>query len=415
MSSHSSIKRKIFGWLVVFSFVFSGLFALLILAYSWMVEDNIFNRMLAQEAQYLEQQFTEFGIWAEPRFPSMTLYSSWDALPEEIQQQRALTPTRIEFESSAGETLHVREIVLGTNTRVLVADVSSYEVSPDYLPVVVPWIMGAVLVVCVLAGLIAWYLAAQIISPIQYLAARVQQARAGGLLSYDRHFKNDEIGYLASVIESDFNRLQQALKREADFTRDVSHELRTPTAVLKMRVERLLDQHPLSNDDSLALRRSLQHIEQTLDVLLALSRDESFITESAGLLESIETAVINHSGLARVEAFDLKIDVPAGVRVGLNAHLFTLLMNNVLDNALTHGSKNAMSIYLDGETLCFRNPSNELVESDALKPGVRGPSSSGMGQGLHLIRRICDALGWRVAVRQDDGFEVRVELSVARK
>ncbi|NVK10666.1 MAG: HAMP domain-containing histidine kinase [Gammaproteobacteria bacterium] len=415
MSSHSSIKRKIFGWLVVFSFVFSGLFALLILAYSWMVEDNIFNRMLAQEAQYLEQQFTEFGIWAEPRFPSMTLYSSWDALPEEIRQQRALTPTRIEFESSAGETLHVREIVLGTNTRVLVADVSSYEVSPDYLPVVVPWIMGAVLVVCVLAGLIAWYLAAQIISPIQYLAARVQQARAGGLLSYDRHFKNDEIGYLASVIESDFNRLQQALKREADFTRDVSHELRTPTAVLKMRVERLLDQHPLSNDDSLALRRSLQHIEQTLDVLLALSRDESFITESAGLLESIETAVINHSGLARVEAFDLKIDVPAGVRVGLNAHLFTLLMNNVLDNALTHGSKNAMSIYLDGETLCFRNPSNELVESDALKPGVRGPSSSGMGQGLHLIRRICDALGWRVAVRQDDGFEVRVELSVARK
>lgn len=415
MSSHSSIKRKIFGWLVVFSFVFSGLFALLILAYSWMVEDNIFNRMLAQEAQYLEQQFTESGTWAEPRFPSMTLYSSWDALPEEIRQQRALTPTRIEFESSAGETLHVREIVLGTNTRVLVADVSSYQVSPDYLPVVVPWIMGAVLVVCVLAGLIAWYLAAQIISPIQYLAARVQQARAGGLLSYDRHFKNDEIGYLASVIESDFNRLQQALKREADFTRDVSHELRTPTAVLKMRVERLLDQHPLSNDDSLALRRSLQHIEQTLDVLLALSRDESFITESAGLLESIETAVINHTGLARVEAFDLKIDVPAGVRVGLNAHLFTLLMNNVLDNALTHGSKNAMSIYLDGETLCFRNPSNELVESDALKPGVRGPSSSGMGQGLHLIRRICNALGWRVAVRQDDGFEVRVELSGARK
>lgn len=413
MNKSGSIKSRIRGLLVIFTMILSLLLVLLMLAYSWLVEDNIFNRMVLDETRYLEQHFQATGELASARYPFMTLYSGWSELPESVQLLHQQSPERVEFPLPNRGTIHTRSVQLGQQSWLLVANVSAYEVSRDYLPALLRWLAAMILLVCLVAIALSIYLSNWVVKPIEYLADKVASHDGKMPLKFTRPLKSREMSALGAVIETNVNRFQKALKRETDFTRDISHELRTPTTVLKMKLSTLSAGSELSSPTLSQLKQSSQQIEQTIEVLLALSRDESLATEKLSLLAQIEQSLITHPVLARADDYEVSVAVSAGFYVVTNANLLQLLLNNLLDNAVNHTSESVLSIQLTGSTLSVINPissADKAVVSDALiQPGEKSQASRGMGQGLHLVQRICDRFGWQLSVQALDDFQVDIK------
>lgn len=398
MAYQESIQRKIRFSIVSFTAVVSVFLISLLVIYAWVIEDNIFNRLVSEEAGFIKQQYQLTGEVTSPRIPFMTMYGDWSELPESVQILRQQSPTRIEFPLNDGGAIHVTDIQLGNATYLLAANVSSYEISKDYLPKLLPWIALILLGTIFSAFTLARYLARQVVQPLQHIASRVVSQQSDQPLQFTQSFANDEIGYLAQTISSSFNRLQEALQREADFSRDISHELRTPVAVLKLVAGRLNSQAPLDEASISRVKSAIFEVEQSLVVLLALSREESVETQTLSLLQEVEHCVINHFSLSSRDDVELNIAIAPTYRISCNRNLLHILLNNLLDNVVNHASKVALSISLVDDQLVFSNPVNAVLSEDVLSPQVKGQHSDGLGQGLHLVKRICEKCGWSVEV-----------------
>ena len=401
------IGNKIRGLLISFTLLISLFFVLLLLSYSWLVEDNVFNRLVAEEAKYIQQTYTEKQQVTTPRLPFMTLYRSWSELPENIQLLRSQSPDRIEFPLESGGTLHLTLITLGQSQWILAADVSGYEVSKDYLPTILKWIVVAQLGIGLISFFIARYLADHIVKPIQSITNSLQDQDNNQPLAFEHDFAPNEIGYLAASVESSFNRLQQSLERESQFTRDISHELRTPAAVLKMIAEKLKADTPVSDASKHRLNQAVVQIEQTLNVLLALAREESLLKEKLNLKEEMEYCIINHFVLANDERAELHIDIDPGFYLDGNRNLLHILINNLLDNGVNHGIEINLTIQAANHSLKITNPAQQAISENLFEPQVKSTNSHGLGLGLHLVKRICQRMGWEVDV-ENNGKEFSV-------
>lgn len=398
MAYNESIRSKI-RWLIIsFTTIVSVLLIGLLIIYAWVVEDNIFNRMLQEEARYIEHTYLQSDALVNPRLPFMSLHKGWTDMPEHIQVLRQQSPERIEFPLPDGGAIHVREIKLGNTTYLLSANVTSYEISKTYLPKLIPWMLLVLAVMICCAYILARHLSRSVINPLQHIAVKVASKKDATPLIFDQPFASNEIGYLAQTVGDGFNRLQAALQRETDFSRDISHELRTPVAVLKLIAGRINDQQPLDAQSIRKVEAAINSIEQSMSVLLALSREESVKGEPLSLLREVEHSVINNFSFSTVADAELVIDIPATYSVICNQNLFRIMLNNLIENVVNHASKVSLQISLQGDQLTFRNPVEAVSSDDIFAPQVKSSNSQGMGQGLHLVQRICDKYGWQVSV-----------------
>lgn len=398
----TSINRTLQTAVVSFALILAVCLVGLLIAYAYVVEDNVFNRLVNSEATYLEQVYAEQDRVAQPRFPFMTVYASWQELPASVYELRERSPERVEFPTATGGTLHVQTLQLGGNEWILVADVTGFEVSRDYLPRLVPWIGLIFAIVLGAAWLLSFYLGRSITQPLTRLSNSFKQSSdTAAPIELPQRLPPNEIGYLADVVKSSVDKLQAALQREADFTRDISHELRTPTTVLKFLVERVDDAKGLSAQQGKQLREMVARIEETTTVLLALAREESFHTESLGLLAELEACVVSHRKLLGLEDFELTIHVPGGYRIHANQNLLQLMLTNLINNAIAHASQPSLHIELQGDVLSFINPLAERTPADLAASSVRGSASQGLGQGLHLVKRICQLNQWQLNINAE--------------
>ena len=393
----TSINRTLQTAVVSFALILALCLVGLLIAYAYVVEDNVFNRLVNSEATYLEQVYAEQDRVAQPRFPFMTVYASWQELPASVYELRERSPERVEFPTATGGTLHVQTLRLGDNEWILVADVTGFEVSRDYLPRLVPWIGLIFAVVLGAAWLLSFYLGRSITQPLIRLSSSFKQSSGTAApIELPQHLPPNEIGYLADVVKSSVDKLQAALQREADFTRDISHELRTPTTVLKFLVERVDDHKELTAQQSKQLREMVTRIEETTIVLLALAREESVQTESLGLLAELENCVVSHRKLSGLDDFELHINVPRSYRIQANQNLLQLMLTNLINNAILHASEPMLHIELKGHALHWSNPVGDQTPENVTESSVKGPASPGLGQGLHLVKRICELSEWQL-------------------
>lgn len=413
MTTKHSIKTTLHRTITVFSLLSALCLLLLMIAYAFVVEDNVFNRLVAAEARFIEQHYQQSGEIIMPRQPFMQLYRSWQQLPEHIQAQRQRSPQRVEFADSDGNTLHLHSVQLGQTEWVLAADVSAFEVTPLFLTKLAPYLSMVLLLVMLGALALSGYLSHIIIRPLQRLSATIEHHHPGESLQFDKRLPDNEIGYLGQTIQQNIAQLQAALAREADFTRDVSHELRTPATVLKMALARL-NSSTVPDPQTLAqLSQSAAQMEKSLHELLALARAESLAQQPLCLLAEIEACLINHPKFVQQPDLQLALSVSASYRLNANQNLLHILLNNVIDNALTHASSGALQIKLTAHQLTFGNPVvQHLTPVDCLRPGIKSDVSPGLGQGLHIVNRICQSHHWQLQSRlTEDWFSLTVNFA----
>ena len=413
-----SIQKTISRFFVIFTLALAACYSLLILIYSWVIEDNIFNRLVMNEASFIKQLYEESGEISTPRASYMKLHLGWDSLPAEVVSQFKHKPNQIEFQLQSGETMHIHVLLLGGEEHILAANVGQFEVSRDYLPHITGYLLIILFGLSLIALFIAWTVASKITSPVKKLASEVSVVAEGGLAKgFAADYPNNEIGLLANTIESSVLKLQAALERESHFTKDVSHELRTPITVLKNLHSQLKPGQELQGEEVRQLGDAVLALEQMTQTLLALARNESSSLVELELVEIIEFCLLNHHGLNHTEKgqqLEIIPDWSETCLVNGNQQLIEILFDNIISNAVNYASDSKLLIRLRQGALIFKNTFEQMPDENVLESGVKGNQSHGIGQGLSLIQRICQRFNWHMSIEQSDNkFCLMIKMSSA--
>lgn len=215
-----------------------------------------------------------------------------------------------------------------------------------------------------------------------------------------------------------FARTDKMLKNERSFIADSAHELRSPLTALKVQLEVA----ELSLDDKDALYKALKQLKSGIDrssrlveQLLALSRLDS------GHGTNVNDEILDWKNIVNraqeeqksvVAAKNITISSKLESRpflVSGNAFLWSLLLRNLLDNAIRYSPEGAsINVGLTAQKLIVSNAGVNVENAVIENLGQRffrpaGQKETGSGLGLSIVEKIASLHGCRPEYRCENG------------
>jgi len=211
----------------------------------------------------------------------------------------------------------------------------------------------------------------------------------------------------------------QVFQQQKLFIENASHELQTPLAVLKSKLEVLL-QHSENTSEQLDILQALEapvarmsRINKNLLLLARLENNQFAAVGTADLSRLITESIPLLSGYIEDKFLVLNIDLPPNFNVTANSFLLETLVNNLLTNSIRHTqARGSISISLKNDVLQVSNTGDDALESSRLflRFAVSSATSASSGLGLAIVKEICSRYGWSLSYKFQDGnhcFSVR--------
>ena len=300
--------------------------------------------------------------------------------------------------------------------------ITTYSFIPSFyqlLPGVVDsfkWILLLLLVLVVISGgLISKY----ILAPFKRTMRMIQ--------SFD--LKQKEPIHLPRTRTSEFRELNEFLTKMTDkaredyqslkeFTENASHELQTPTAIIRGKLDLLMEseirdeQAILIAEMQNALER-LSRIHSSLTLLTKLENQEYEAKEPVCISRLMREALNAFTELMQMKSLTLNADIADKIYIPLHVSLADLLLTNLISNAIRHNApandQNFILVSLTREGLVIANtgrepqiPTIELFER--FKKG--NPGSDSIGIGLAIVRQICDMSHFDIIYQFRSGLHI---------
>ncbi|GAA4165746.1 HAMP domain-containing sensor histidine kinase [Chryseobacterium ginsenosidimutans] len=192
---------------------------------------------------------------------------------------------------------------------------------------------------------------------------------------------------------------------QKEFTENASHELQTPLAIIKHKLDLLLQnkditekQYQIVEDINKALTRS-SRINKNLLLLAKIDNSQFDNTEKIQLDILVRQSVELLEEHFLQKNISVKSYILPEVYVNGNSGLTEVLINNLLINAIRHTSKDAsISIELTETSFKVSNSGTSKLDKDLLfKRFSRGSAdNNGSGLGLAIIKEICKFQNWTI-------------------
>lgn len=272
------------------------------------------------------------------------------------------------------------------------------------------WLIGGAALMTLLSALGGHWLAGLGIAPVAELAQAVGRANPENPPRLARSAgPGDEIDELAQAFDHYLARLAAFTERERNFAADASHELRTPLAAIRGAAEVLADDAGLNDAQAARIARILRATEEMGDLiagLLLLSREEQEAVESpcdAGRIA--RDCIERYRGHAERHGTRLTLVLEEGeVLLPVPAAYVAIIVANLVHNAVAHTRNGTITVRLDPHGLIISDSGSGIPAVDiarVFERHFRGHESTGAGIGLSLVKRICERLGWQVALDSD--------------
>ena len=418
MIRHSIRNRIIFGF-CGFTLLICMVFSLFSLIFLYTVEDTFFDRMIAEEAAYVTEQYQQTGQLPTPRQEFIQLYSDLDAAPTEVQQLYQDNPGLPEYAGPEGRHYHLM-LTGGDPAFLLVAEVSEHLVVRPMRTAMVKFLAVSVGILLVLAMLLGYLMARKTIRPLTQLAELVGSAGPEQLpAAFAADYPTNEIGVLARSLETAMLRIRTFIEREQHFTRDASHELRTPITIIKGAAE-LLAKSPLDAGDRQLLSRiegAVGQMSQSVETLLTLAREEGASAAKAPVtvLPLVEQTVIQYADKLDENRLTLNIEVAAEATLRSTTGVLQILLANLLGNAFQYTRDGEVSIRVADNRLVISDSGggiDDAIQDKVCEPLIKGGQSQGFGLGLSIVKRLCERHQMVLDIASSDhGTTVAIDFS----
>lgn len=260
--------------------------------------------------------------------------------------------------------------------------------------------------ISLLGGLVGLLIARQVSEPLLMLADDVKDISREHQQFYG-HERHDEVGQLSKSFSGLVSRLYRLLDREQSFTRHASHELRTPIAILRNSMSLL------SRDISAQQRQraegrmesAIDEMENLVETFLMLGREApTALPESFSVDGIIENCCYKYRHPIQEKRMNLTLSLDKQTTQGFPA-LFTVLVDNLLRNAIQHGHQN-ISIQLEKGMFTvtndlFPSQSSRANSHTSVGKNTCQTNEKNYGYGLEIVERIVEYHGWQQRIEHE--------------
>lgn len=228
-------------------------------------------------------------------------------------------------------------------------------------------------------------------------------------LAEDKEIKLDK----SDIFE--FRELNESLKKLVErnivvyqqqkaFTENASHELQTPIALLKSRLDILLQEKNVTSNISEIINSvgaplsRLTRINKNLLLLAKVENSQFEQNEMLSIADYIKKALELFEDYITNQKLEIVTLLEESQRKA-NSFLLETLIHNLLSNAIRHTAKGGkISITLDKSHIVFSNSGSEPLDSNKLFKRFSAVSDEkiGSGLGLAIVKEIANKYGWKL-------------------
>ena len=222
-----------------------------------------------------------------------------------------------------------------------------------------------------------------------------------------------EFRQLEKAVTEATDRSNEAYEKQKQFIGNASHELQTPLAVLGGRIDWMLDNDSLGEEnigELVKMKREVVHISRLNKTLLLLTKIDN--GQFPDVMDVNLSSIVQSQKEMYEEIFSRKNihcslemqDSPVVVR--MNETLATILVTNLIKNAFMHSPEGGIvTIALDGNGLAVENSGEAPLDRerifDRFYQGAKKEGSTGLG--LALAKTIADKNGMQFSYSFADG------------
>jgi signal transduction histidine kinase len=218
---------------------------------------------------------------------------------------------------------------------------------------------------------------------------------------------NDAALLMSEKVSKDY----QSLK---NFTENASHEIQTPLAVIKNKIELLLQSENLDKTQINAIQSvneaasKLSRLNQSLLLLAKIENHQFENPEKINFSNVLNQCLENFEELVAIKDIIIEKNITENIFINMNVSLAETLASNIILNAIKHNVLNGnIEIHLSRKSISVSNTGVEPSENTAHffeRFKKNSSSSDSIGLGLAIVKTICDTYGFFVSYSFNEGI-----------
>lgn len=259
------------------------------------------------------------------------------------------------------------------------------------------------LILLVIVGLTNLMISRRILSPFHQTLKAIQRfsLKAGSDINFPstRTREFQQLNYFLMKMTGKARADYRALK---EFTENASHELQTPLAVIRGKLELLLES-PLTEEQGNQILSALGSIERlskinhSLALLNKLENQEFAAVNPLNFSTHVKSILNDLSELMVMKSIAVKENIAENVHVVIHPSLADIMITNLLSNAIRHNMEGGnVEIDLTSERLLIVNtglPPVMPLEETFHRFKRASNDSDSVGLGLAIVKQICEVTG----------------------
>jgi signal transduction histidine kinase len=204
---------------------------------------------------------------------------------------------------------------------------------------------------------------------------------------------NQVLRILTGKIRSDYINLKEV-------TENASHEIQTPLAVIRIKIEQMLQAKNISNqlaENLISINQSvtkISRINQSLGLMSKIENNQYSVTQTVSLNRKIAELLSQFTDFIQSKHLEIKFDNTREVQLEMNTDLVDILLANLLSNAVKHNIDFGwIAIRLNQQELIFQNTGKDPnISTELLFQRFKKAeqSSDSPGLGLAIIKKVAD-------------------------
>ena len=224
--------------------------------------------------------------------------------------------------------------------------------------------------------------------------------------------QNTTIQMQKDVIRSEYETLKE-------FIENSSHELQTPMAIIQSKLESLFEIKNLSDQEITNIQAAyvatnrVSELNASLLLLTKIENNQFPKEDTVDVKAMVELLLEQLSDFIVAKNLKLEIDLQPCTLKNSSKILLDTVMSNLVSNSIKHNIENGvLKIQLTEKQFTIENTGkvSEVAPEKLFERFVKSdPTTKGIGLGLSIAKKSCEASGWKINYEQ---FENRHKLTV---